>query len=260
MKPHVVADVGNSRIKWGLCSADGLSIRATASLPEDPAAWQARLALWADCTELAGAGGGLLWVLASVRPQRCDLLRVWLESRGHRVLQLMRADQLPLATAVVAPDHVGIDRLLDAVAAKRRLAPGVPAILVDAGSAVTIDWLDERHIFCGGAIFPGLRLMAQSLHDYTALLPLVTVREPVPSFPAPDTIPAMETGIFHTVVGGIEKACRVLVEKSSVRPQLFLTGGDARLLLSGLKAPVPAVLWPDQTLAGILASVEAVSP
>ena len=46
MRPQVVVDVGNSRIKWGLCSADGQRLIATTSLPEDPLAWQEQLARW----------------------------------------------------------------------------------------------------------------------------------------------------------------------------------------------------------------------
>jgi len=253
MRPQVVVDVGNSRIKWGLCSPDGQRLVATASLPEDPLAWHEQLTRWRD--ELMGTGPA--WVLASVRPQRCERLRDWLVAQGHAVLLLERAEQLPLTTRVVAPNRVGIDRLLDAVAAKRRLHAGQPAVLVDAGSAVTVDWLDESHTFCGGSIFPGLRLMAQSLNAWTAFLPLVTIRAPVPALPATDTVPAMETGIFHAVAGGIEKIVRSLAARSAVPPALFVTGGDGALLHEALDTSVPPVLWPDQTLEGILASAEA---
>ncbi|MEK7734665.1 MAG: type III pantothenate kinase, partial [Pseudomonadota bacterium] len=50
-------------------------------------------------------------------------------------------------------------------------------LLVDAGSAVTVDYVDQDGAFCGGAILPGLRLMAKALHDYTALLPLIEVED-----------------------------------------------------------------------------------
>jgi len=279
MRPQVVVDIGNSRIKWGLCSLDGQRLVATASLPENPFAWEEQLARWGDepaltdCfntsvgqasslplpgrLEACPTGATPAWVLASVRPQRCERLRDWLLAQGHAVVVLERAEQLPLTTRVVAANRVGIDRLLDAVAAKRRLPAGQPAILVDACSAVTVDWLDETHTFCGGSIFPGLRLMAQSLNDYTAFLPLVTICAPVPALPAPDTVPAMETGIFHAVAGGIEKIVRSLAARSAVPPALFVTGGNGALLHGAVDTPIPAILWPDQTLEGILASAEA---
>ena len=82
---------------------------------------------------------------------------------------------MPLEVELEHPDKVGIDRLLNAVAANRRRQEHVAAILVDAGSAVTVDYLDGNGVFRGGAIFPGFRLMARALHDYTALLPIVDI-------------------------------------------------------------------------------------
>jgi type III pantothenate kinase len=208
----------------------------------------------------------LTWVLASVQPRRSDRFREWLTGKGDRVVQLERADQLPLRVAVPKPDHVGIDRLLDAVAARTVLPLGKGAVLIDAGSAVTVDWLDEEHVFQGGSIFPGLRLMAESLHQYTALLPRVTVESPVPALPANATIPAMQVGIFLAVAGGIREAVRRLAEGQLVPPQVFFTGGDSALLVremqlenpQGLASPwCGAFHWPNQTLEGILHSAEA---
>jgi len=262
MTPHVVADVGNSRIKWGLRAPGEARVLRTASLPDDPAAWEAQLGRWRAEPPLAGAEGPLTWVLASVQPRRSDRLRAWLEARGHRVEVLARAAQLPLEVALEKPDHVGIDRLLDAVAAKRVLPAGQGAVLVDAGSAVTVDWLDEGHAFRGGAIFPGVRLMAEALHNYTALLPLVEVRDPVPELPGASTAAAMQAGIFVAVLGGVREAVRRYAEKAGTPPQVFLTGGDAGLLLKGLGPDGPgpwagAVHWPNQTLEGIVYSAEA---
>ena len=62
----------------------------------------------------------------------------------------------------VEDNSVLIDRLLNAVSASRVLPPGRGGVLIDAGSAVTVDWLDEEHVFRGGSIFPGLDLMAEA--------------------------------------------------------------------------------------------------
>lgn len=247
MKPHIVADVGNSRVKWGLCSADGGSIVDHVSLPEDPAAWEAALAQWRSQNPSD-------WVIASVRPERSERLLQWLGEKSQVVYEIRSPEDLPLAIDVVSPRRVGIDRLLNAVAAKAHLRPGEAAVLVDAGSAVTVDWLDQSHTFRGGAIFPGLRLMAEALHRYTAFLPLVTVTEPVPELPAKDTAPAIETGIFHAVVGGIERMAQILGQNVA---RVFLTGGDATLLAPALIKALDAEIWPRQTLEGILIAAEA---
>jgi type III pantothenate kinase len=265
MRAHVVADIGNSRIKWGLRARDESRILASVSLPDDPAAWEEQLALRQAEPPLSLVAGPLDWVLASVQPRRSDRFRDWLLERGHRVAQLERADQLPLRVDVPIPDHVGIDRLLDAVAALSVLPPGRGAVLVDAGSAVTVDWLDEDHVFRGGSIFPGLRVMAESLHHYTALLPRITVESPIPELPAKATIPAMQVGIFLAVSGGIREAVRRLAEGRPVPPRVIFTGGDSTLLMREMGLTAPAHLpspwtdtlhWPNQTLEGILHSAE----
>lgn len=260
MIPSVVVDVGNTRIKWGAVTPGGASIARTASLPEDEAEWYAELDAW----QKAGAvpAGPLTWVLASVRPARADRLRAWLEGRGDRVVQLAAA-HLPLKVGLPEPDKVGIDRLLNAVAAARLSHAGRGAVLIDAGSAVTIDWLDEEHVFRGGLIAPGLDLMAKALNSYTALLPVVEVTWPIPELPADRTAAAMQAGIFLSVSGCIRESVRAYLSKAKTMPKVFLTGGQALLLskwMSEEDKPQPPwrdwMLWPNQTLMGILYAAE----
>lgn len=206
MNVHLVADVGNSRIKWGVCTRAGgePAVVARASLGDDPAEWQDRLARWKEEFPLLKGGEPLTWAVAGVHPERCGRLRDWIVSRGDRAVMIDRYDLLPLTVDVDEPRRVGLDRLLNAVAAKSRLPPGRPAVLVDIGSAVTVDCLDERHVFRGGAIFPGLRLMTKALHDCTALLPAVEMGPSAPALPGRSTIAAIQAGVFWTVLGGIQ--------------------------------------------------------
>jgi type III pantothenate kinase len=261
MIPDVVVDVGNTRIKWGAVARGGTAIDRTASLPEDEAEWHAELDAW----QTAGAvsSGPLTWVLASVRPARSERLRAWLAGRGDRVEQINRAAQLPLKVDLPEPDKAGIDRLLNAVAAARMSNPGRGAVLIDAGSAVTIDWLDEEHVFRGGLIAPGLDLMAKALNSYTALLPIVEVTEPVPELPADRTTTAMQAGIFLSVVGCIRESVRLYASKARTVPRVFLTGGQGTLLANWMHREGAQGPWrdwtfyPKQTLMGILHSAEA---
>jgi type III pantothenate kinase len=260
MKPDLVVDVGNSRIKWGRCARDAVA-EVAALPPDDPAAWQRRLDDWK-------AAGPLTWVLSGVHPQRRDRLADWLRRRGDTVRLVESAAQLPLAVKVEHPDKVGIDRLLDAVAANTRRRPGLPAVVIDAGSAVTVNYLDEDGAFLGGAILPGLRLMAQALHDYTALLPLVDLRQPPPpvSVLGPDphrpispvgtnTTEAVKAGILYAVVGGVESLINALWSPSGGGLEVFLTGGDADILEPELAYEV--LWWPQMTLEGIRLTAEA---
>ncbi|MGH7750978.1 MAG: type III pantothenate kinase, partial [Candidatus Dormibacteria bacterium] len=140
------------------------------------------------------------------------------------------------------------------VAANSRRSAGAAAVIIDAGSAVTVDCLDESGAFAGGAILPGLRLMAKALHDYTALLPLVEPPQKVPIVPGTATIPAIECGIFWAVAGGVQALLHEYRVRSGSSLVVFLTGGDGPLL----RAVVPdAQSWPEMTLEGIRLSAEA---
>ena len=245
MTPDVVVDVGNSRIKWGRCAPG--RIVAEASLPPDePGAWLAQVAAWQLVPPVR-------WIVTGVHPPRCEALIEWLHTHAQTVVTITQAAQLPLRVLLEKPDYVGIDRLFSAVAARSRTPPGRPACVIDAGTAVTVDWLDADGAFRGGAIMPGLHLMAQALHDHTALLPFVRIQTAPPPMPAPDTRKAMEAGIFAAVAGGIEKLVRELTNNSD-SAQIFLTGGDAGLLRPALACT--AEVWPDMTLEGIRQAAE----
>lgn len=256
MKPAVVVDVGNSFIKWACC-VDGVVADKVSLAHDEPDAWEQQRAAWR-------LGAEVPWAVCGVRPHGRDELVKWLRRGGAEVVVLDRAQQLPLQVPLEYPDRVGIDRLLDAVAANAERRFETPAVVIDAGSAVTVDWVDGQGAFRGGAIFPGMRLMAKSLHDYTALLPLIQVNEETP-LPGRSTVAAMHAGIFWSVAGGI----KTLVEEMAAQSQadsgmdIFLTGGDTTLLTPALERMLGGrPLWrfltrPNLTLEGIRLSAEA---
>lgn len=243
MSGPIVVDVGNSRIKWGLCSSE--LVWSTASLPPDDAdAWQKQWHEW----KLQRTQE---WIVAGVHPARRDALVAWLKGRADSVRVLASSKQLPITIELEHADKVGIDRLLNAVAANRRRQEHVAAILIDAGSAVTVDYLDGNGAFRGGTIFPGFRLMARALHEYTALLPIVDMDEGALP-PGTTTVHAIQAGVFNAVLGGIE---RLIVEYQHRYPtafEIYLTGGDAKALAPRLRHSVH--VWPEMTLEGILHS------
>jgi type III pantothenate kinase len=247
-RPAILVDIGNSRMKWGWCP-NGIDepIASVASVSGiDESAWAEQLAAWRIKQALD-------WVVASVQPERSGTLKRWVESRGDQFHRIERADQLPLRISLDKPDAVGIDRLLNALAAIRE-KPGSAAIIIDAGSAVTVDWIDDTGTFRGGAIFPGLQLMARSLHSHTALLPLVEVAEPEAVLPGVSTVKAMEAGILWAVAGGSATiACR-MGSRDSVSISYLVTGGDAQLILPALREAAPEIKWehrPVLTLEGL---------
>ena len=249
MTPNVVADVGNTCIKWGLCSPDAV-IESASLPPDDPEAWQHQVEAW----HLPHPAS---WAVAGVHPQRRDRLVQWLHLRGDSVAVLDDWHSLPLAVKVPKPESVGIDRLLDAVAVNELRQPSRPAVVIDAGSAVTVDWIDETGAFAGGAILPGFGLMAKSLHDYTALLPMIELPKQMPAVPGLTTVPAIEAGVFWAVVGGVRGLVAAYARRFDAFPEVFLTGGDAPLIAA---TPLDSArVCPLLTLDGIRLAARAIS-
>jgi type III pantothenate kinase len=247
MTPDVVVDVGNTRVKWGRCSAAGVA--AMASLPpDDRAAWEAQAREW-------GLGSPASWALTGVHPQRRQRLADWLQERGDAVRVIDAARLLPLRVLVEHPDWVGIDRLLNAVAANRRRTPGGSAVVIGAGTAVTVDLVDPSGAFRGGAIMPGLHMMARALHDHTALLPLIDPPSAPPALPGTSTPTAMAAGVFWSWAGGVGALVEQYAVEAPTPPDVFLTGGDLPRLQPVLRGNV--IPWPEMTLEGIRLTAES---
>jgi type III pantothenate kinase len=249
--PLVAADVGNNRVKLGLFDGHGRS-----PLPE-PNAWFGiadqepdlnRIGRWLSESVPAGVS----WWIGSVNRPTTTRLIDWLRTtRPDDRITMLAAGDLQLVVAVERPDMVGIDRLLDAVAVNHLRSPGRPAIIVDLGSATTVDAVSREGSFLGGAIIPGMGMAARALHEFTDLLPWIDVsnltRPPLPLGRA--TIPAMESGLFWGAVGAIERLIELLRREVADDPEVFLSGGAAGPITQALDEPVRYV--PHLTLAGI---------
>jgi type III pantothenate kinase len=220
--PDVVVDIGNSRVKWGRCEHG--RVAEMASLPGDsPEEWNRQAAAW-------NLAPGQTWAVASVRPQWEEAFAHWVTSRDGRVVVVNR-ERIPLALDVDEPDKVGIDRLLNAIAASRRVPPGTPAVAVSVGSAVTVDLIDAGGVFRGGAIFPGPWMMARALHEFTAALPLVDPKPiDVERTVGRNTREAIESGIHNAVDGAVDVILWNISREATVPLAIFVTGGGLGFL------------------------------
>ncbi|MFM8270813.1 MAG: type III pantothenate kinase [Gemmata sp.] len=217
MKPDVVADIGNTRLKWGRCARG--RVAEMASLPlDEPDAWAEQRAAW-------NLPDGVRWAVASVNPAVGERFGAWASAAGDPVVPVRDYRDVPLAYAVDSPERVGIDRLVSAFAA-HCLAHPHPAVIVSVGTAATVDLVDERGTFRGGVIFPGPRLMAHSLHAHTAKLPLVDA-DTLPAVVAPgtNTQDAILAGIRAAIVGATVLLANHYAEDAP--PWVFVTGGAA---------------------------------
>ncbi len=167
-------------------------------------------------------------VVCSVNPPALDRVRQAVEAAGADGPYVAGEDfPIPIHADVDEPGRVGTDRLLAALAAYRRA--GRACIVIDAGTAVTVDAVDEDGTFLGGAIFPGPGLMARSLADGTAQLPLVEVgREFVPERAiGKNTQEAIRSGIMRALAGGIGGIAGDMMQVVGTAAPVYITGGYA---------------------------------
>ncbi len=247
--PLVAVDIGNSRMKFGLFPAAGTDFPRPASTvelaaqepPDALAAWLGKR-----------SPRSVAWRIASVNRPATARLIAWLHSAGAspRVATLAAVD-LPLTVAVAEPEAVGIDRLLGAVAANRLRDPGRPAIVVDLGSAITVNLISADGVFLGGAILPGMALSARALGEFTDRLPQIdtgAIAEP-PRPLGTATEPALRSGLYWGAIGAIRELVGRLAVEVSGEPEVFLTGGAAPVVAAALADSARHV--PHMVLGGI---------
>jgi len=275
--PLLAVDIGNARMKIGVFDTiadDSLHEKkgTGTSLRSEPVPFFSGLPEPARTLPLEGdepqfdsigpwlddlAGQKLPWFLASVNRPGATRLIDWLSvHRPDDLVTLLSAGDLPLVVRLERPDMVGIDRLIDAVAVNQVREPGRSAVIVDVGTAITVDLVAADGAFLGGSILPGLRMSARALNEFTDLLPLVDISElsePPPALGA-STEAALRSGLFWGTVGAIRQLIEQLGHDAGDHPQIFLTGG-AGAAVAELLGP-DAQFVPHITLAGIVLAMQ----
>ena len=145
------------------------------------------------------------------------------------------------------PNSIGPDRLANAVAAKFHF--GAPVVVVDFGTAVTFDVVDGHGNYVGGIIAPGLAVMTNYLHEKTALLPKIEIRE-IKTAIGKSTEEAMLVGAVHGYRGLVRELIAELKrELRAKKLPVVATGGYAKLIAA--KLPEISAVEPDLTLEGL---------
>jgi type III pantothenate kinase len=230
----LVLDSGNSRLKWGL---------------HDPRGWLAQGVV--NNHELATLA--LRDWQNLPRPARVVGVNVAGEAGRVRVEGQLARWRIPVewltasaeAAGVVneyaTPSQLGADRWASLVAVRRRVTANAavppPCVVVNAGTAVTIDALDADGRFRGGLILPGPRLMLQSLADKTAALKVGVGA--FAEFPV-NTPDGLYSGAMHALCGAIE-LMRMKLHRQGVDVKCYLAGGAAAEVSLHLAGPVEVV-------------------
>lgn len=240
MSRVLAIDRGNDSVKGALFE-DG---RIVTRWGTESAAGE--IARWAAESKPDGA------VVSSVVREWTGLCGSALRGEGvGRIIIAGHDSPWPFTLKIERPETVGPDRLCAAAAVMARGV--IDAVIVDAGTAVTVDILMGSE-FAGGAIMPGLDMMLRSLSEGTSALPHLRVdageswgRDAVP--PGRDTESAIRAGVLGAYRGGTAELLNLSIERFENPPPVFLTGGDAGFLFDAI-SPAPRH-YPDLVLQGL---------
>ena len=261
-KPHqppvLAIQVGNTRIKIAVFR-DG-DPEETAFLAKDDVAGAVEKA--AAMYESIGADAEASVVVASVHPKISTTLSGALRDQlACEVYEIPTDMPVPIGLCLAPGAKPGVDRLRNAAAAWDKLRQA--CVIVDAGTCITVDFVDGEGVFHGGAIAPGLRMQLKALHEHTAALPVIEFDG---AFDAPagtawgaDTREAMLRGVYHGARGLVWRLVEKYAEEYGAFPVVIATGGDSASLFADDELVTQIV--PDLVLRGMaIAARHALEP
>jgi type III pantothenate kinase len=214
MKPLLLVDVGNTRLKWATVTPRGaIRVQGSVATAEVTPRW---LAAWTKKQT------GRRVIVASVVPRISDALRRHFKDALF-VSGTLKG--LPLAVHYPRPAELGADRLAAAVGAKGRTA----AIIVSCGTATAFSVVDKRGRFRGGTIALGPHALLRALNGATAQLPKTNLR-PISRALARSTQEAIRAGILLGWQGGVREIVTRLLQEVGGPARIIITGGSAPLL------------------------------
>lgn len=248
----LVLDIGNSNIVAGVFAGPKLvhSWRFATNVRKTSDEYAVLLE---DFFKQAGLKRGAIKaaILASVVPPLDPVVQDALQLLFKlRAMVVGPGLDLGLTVGLRNPDEVGADRLVNAVAAFNAY-PG-PLLVLDFGTATTVDAVSADGVYLGGAIAPGVAISMEALFSRTARLPRIDMAPPESAIGG-STLQAMRSGIYYGTLGGTRELCARLGDELKLRdgkaPKLIATGGLSHWL-PAKELGITAVL-PDLTLRGL---------
>jgi type III pantothenate kinase len=219
-------DIGNSRTKWGLFTDDGWV---------DKGSWET--AQWAQLTHLLQQHTPMQVMAAHVASNDVKVGITQCCATAHVPLQWVNPNTpTPLLRSRYDAEQLGADRWAALIGAHTFTQKN--AVVVNAGTATTVDALSAEGEFLGGVILPGLTLMAAALAQGTAQLP--HAQGQFTTLPV-NTMDAITSGAILATVGAIERMAAALHERTQQPVICLLSGGAQEVLITRLNLPVLAV-------------------
>jgi len=193
--------------------------------------------------------------IASVAPAANALLKEFFaEKPGVRTRFIGDKFPVPIVNRYRNPKQVGVDRLLNALAAYRRLKTEL--IVIDFGTAITFDVVSRRGEYLGGIIAPGIEISLEALFQKTALLPKIVLKHPK-NWIGRDTAESIRVGCSVGIGGLCDRVVEAVSKKYRLKPKVIATGGYARFMKKYCRSIGP--IAPDLILDGILLAASKAS-
>jgi type III pantothenate kinase len=221
---NLTIDVGNTRIKLAVFAETALLVAMVC--PKDQFSTQ-------------------LEKIAAKYPEitHCILARVggfsekdrYLLKKQYELLVLTNSTVLPFKNNYGTPQTLGVDRIALAAAAVK-VYPGQDVLVIDAGSCITYDFVNEDGSYLGGSISPGINMRYKAVHTFTEKLPLLVPTLPLVTI-GKSTDQSIHSGILQGIVFEIE-GFSAMYRKKYPNLTVILTGGDAEFLRDSLKSHI----------------------
>lgn len=150
-------------------------------------------------------------------------------------LILSHFTKLPLRIVYDTPETLGMDRVAAAVGANH-LFPDQNCIIIDAGTCITMDFVNKENIFLGGNISPGISTRIKAMNYFTGKLPLVEIEMP-DELLAKNTMNALQNGAVRGTIWEISAFIDEIISKFG-KTKVVFTGGDTKYFVNFIKTPI----------------------
>ncbi|MDK2978205.1 MAG: type pantothenate kinase [Bacteroidales bacterium] len=173
-------------------------------------------------------------ILSTVREVETSFV-TFLQSEFNDYIELTEKTKIPIENLYQTKDTLGKDRLASVIGANN-IFPNTNVLVIDAGTALTFDFINQQNQYLGGTISPGLEMRFRALHDYTNRLPLQEKNNNYQLI-ADNTKEAIISGVQHSLIFEIDSYINTFKTKFN-HLKVILTGGDAIFFDKKLKNPI----------------------
>jgi type III pantothenate kinase len=220
--PHLAVDIGNTSIKVGSFENDKLF---------DQKSFKSIDNLLSESDYITKHD---YLIYSSVTNSHIELEKSC--PRSTRIIDFKKLDNLPLLIQYKTPESLGSDRMLAALGAVF-LYPNQNSLIVDCGTCIKFNMVNNKSEFLGGSISPGLQMRFNSLHKETAKLPLITAENSTLEIIGDSTENSIKSGVINGALAEINAFINYY-DKTFQNLSIILTGGDAAFFAKHLKSSI----------------------